>query len=156
MAISIEQYIANFIKDAQYRIAELGVIIDEEGDFDSPVYKEAQSWTLQLHQYMEVLYVGEMNIIDGFNFLDWDDYSIKAEAEYLRNLTGMVTSPFITFVGEYPQIVESITGISEATGLPIGFQGQYVGYDANGNPIAEVFPLTAGMQDNDTVETFFI
>ena len=153
--IDINQYIADFLRDAQYRIAEIGVSLDDLDDFDSPEYKELESQRLELYQFMAILYVGEWSIIDGYNHLDWEEYDIKQEAEYLRNRTGMITSPFTTFVGNYPEVAESISGVLFGTGIPAGTNTQYVGYDENGNPIAAEFPPSAGMNDTDTALTFF-
>lgn len=153
--INIDQYVADFLRDAQFRIAEMGVEMDAESDFNSPRYEELYGYRLELYQFMAVVYVGEWSIPDGYNHLDWSEYDTRAEMEYLRNRTSMVTSPFTTFVGNYPQIVENITGINLATGLPVGVNGQYVGYDINGNPVAIDFPVLAGAIDTDTALTFF-
>lgn len=153
--MTIDQYVADFLRDAQFRIAEMGVEMDALSDFNSPRYIELEGYRQELYQFMDVVYVGNWSIIDGYNFLDWDDYDIQAEMEYLRNRTAMITSPFTTFVGNYPEIVEGITGNSLATGLPVGVNQQYVGYDVNGNPIAVDFPELAGAIDTDTALTFF-
>lgn len=151
----IDQNVADFIRDAQFRIAEIGVSLDGLDDFESPEYTELEQQRLELYQFMDCLYVGQWSILDGYNHLDWEEYDINQEMEYLRNRTSMITSPFITFVGNYPEIVESITGLNFASGLPSGNNSQYIGYDANGNAIAIDFPVLAGMIDTDTALTYF-
>lgn len=158
MAIQIAQDVADFLRDAQFRIAEIGTSLDGMGDFESPEYKELEEQRLELYQFMDCLYVGQWSIYesDGFNHLDWDDYDINQEMEYLRNRTGMITSPFTAFVGNYPEIVGNIDGQDASGGaLPTGIEGQYVGYDVNGVPIAIGFPILAGANDIDTALTYF-
>lgn len=152
---AIDTYIEEFLRDAQYRIAQIGGELDDLNDADSPEYLKLSGYRLELYQFMDIIYVGTWSILDGYNHLDWDDYDIKAEAEYLRNRTGMVTSPFTTFVGVYPQIVDSVTGTDLTTGLPAGDPGEFIYYNNNSDPVTVKFPVSAGMADGDTPQTFF-
>lgn len=153
--MAIDLNVADFMRDAQFRIAEIGVSLDGLSDFESPEYKDLEQQRLELYQFMDCLYVGQWSIPDGYNHLDWDEYDIDLEMQYLRNRTGMITSPFTTFVGNYPEIVEGISGLNFGTGLPSGNNQQYIGYDVNGNAVAIDFPVLAGAIDTDTALTFF-
>ncbi len=153
--IDIDQYIADFIRDAQYRIAEIGVEIDGIKNGRSPRLKELLDWRDDLYLFMDILYVGEWSIIDGYNHLtDWTDEMVQSEAEYLRNKTGMVTSPFTTFVGVYPEIVASIGGGS-SSGLPQGDPLDFIQYNQNGEAVTQPFPQFVGAQTGDTPATYF-
>ena len=151
---TIDTYIADFIRDAQYRIAEIATEMDAISDEESPRYKEIKEWRLELYQFMDILYVGNWSITEGYNHLDWSDFDIQREAEYLRNRTGMITSPFTTFVGMYPTIVEEIDGGNSA-GLPAGDPLNIIQYNQNGDPVTVPMPNFAGMQTGDTPSTYF-
>lgn len=151
----IDQYIADFIRDAQFRMAEIATELDALGDFDSPRYIELDGYRRELYAFMDILYVGNWSIAGGYNHLDWDEYDIKAEAEYLRNRTEMITSPYTTFVGLYPQIVENISGGVNGTGLPAGDPLDIIQYNLNSEPVTVKMPTFAGMQTGDTPTTYF-
>ena len=151
---AIDLYISEFIKDAQFRIAEIGTELDNLDDFCSPRYVELEGYRIELYQFMDVLYIGQWSIIDGYNHLDWEEYDIKREMEYLRNRTQMINSPYTTFVGNYPEIVESIID-SAKLALPLGEFNDVIYYDENGNAVTSPFPVTAGMNATDTPLTYF-
>lgn len=154
--MDIDQIVSDFLRDAQFRITQIGTELDGLKDFEEPRYIELESQRLQLYLYMDILYVGQWSILDGYNHLDWDDYDINLECEYLRNVTEMINSPYASFVGTYPEIVACITGQQPSGGgLPAGNPGDFIYYNANGNPVTEQFPLTVGMIDSDTVNSFF-
>ena len=153
--MDIDQIISDFLRDAQFRITEIGTELDNLADFQDPRYIELEEQRLQLYLYMDILYVGQWSILDGFNHLDWDDYEINLECEYLRNETKMINSPYASFVGSYPEIVACISGETGGEGLPSGSPGDFIYYNSNSNPVVEQFPLTVGMADTDTVTTFF-
>lgn len=150
----IDQSIADFIKDAQFRIAEIGTDLDGMEDFESPRYIELESFRLELYQFMDILYIGQWSIIDDYNHLDWEDYDIQREIEYLRNRTQMINSPYTTFVGNYPEIIETIND-SVKLSLPLGTFNDVIYYDENGNAVTSPFPNVAGMNATDTPLTYF-
>lgn len=153
--VIIDQYVSDFIKDAQFRIAEIGVRLEDLKDKQEPEYLELEGFRLELYQFMDILYVGEWSIRDdGYNHLDWTDYEIRQEAEYLRNATGMITSPYTTFVSYFPSIGQ-IPGAEEAGGLPAGDPDSFILYDVNGNPVTVDFPTAVGAIASDTVENYF-
>jgi len=153
--MAVDAYISDFVRDAQYRMAEIADLLNKMRNEDSPEYKQLLDWREQLYLFMDCLYVGNVDIEGGYNFLDWDDYSIQEEIEYLRNYTGMVTSPYTTFVGTYPGLVEAIGTSGGGAALPAGTGGQYIAYNTNGEPVAYTFPVKAGMNDNETALAYF-
>jgi hypothetical protein len=153
--MDINQIISDFIRDAQYRIAEIATTLDQLSDKEEPEYKTLKGYRDELYSFMDVLYVGEYGIIDGYNHLDWDDYTIQAECEYLRNRTGMVTSPFASFVLTYPEII-AYTGANEIGGsLPAGDPNDFLYYGPNAQATAVPFPTFVGMVSGDTVLSYF-
>lgn len=152
---AIDTVVNDFLRDAQFRIVEIGNELDPMKDFEDPRYIELETQRLLLYMFMDILYVGTWDIIDGYNHLDWDDHDITLESEYLRNRCEMINSPYASFVGSYPQITACILGASSGTGLPVGNPGDFIYYNLNGNPETEVFPTSVGMIDTDTVEQFF-
>lgn len=153
--MDIDQYIADFLRDAQFRIAQIAEEMDGLDSIDSPRYKELEGFRLELYQYMDILYIGAWSIKDGFNHLDWTDNEIQAEAEYLRATTGMITSPFTTFVGNFPEIVASITNQTPVSGLPIGVNGDFILYDENNIPQTVKFPIIVGAVTNENITTYY-
>ena len=152
--MDIDQVIADFLKDAQFRIAEIGVELDNLADMSSEEYQILADHRLQLSEFIGIIYVGQWNIIDGYNLLDWDDYDIQQESEYLRTETGMINSPFTTFSCVYPQIVNNIVE-GDGAGLPVGDPGDFIYYNTNGEPVTVQFPRLVGMQSGDTVQSYF-
>jgi len=152
---AIDQIISDFLRDAQYRMVEIANELDELDDFSDPRYEELEQQRLELYLFMDCLYVGMWSIYDGYNHLDWDDYDIQAEIEYLRNRCEMINSPYMTFVGTYPEILACITGDTSGSGLPSGNYGDMIYYNSNGNPITVPLPVIVGMLDSDTPSTFF-
>ena len=152
---AIDTIINDFLRDAQYRIVEIGNELDENSDFDSPRYQKLEQQRLELYQFMDILYIGQWNIIDGYNHLDWSDYDITLESQYLRNRCEMINSPYASFVGSYPEITACILGVSSGSGLPSGDPGDFILYNENGTPETIPYPGFVGMADTDTVASYF-
>jgi hypothetical protein len=152
---AIDTIINDFLRDAQYRIVEIGNELDENPDFESPRYQELEQQRLELYQFMDILYIGQWNIIDGYNHLDWSDYDITLESQYLRNRCEMINSPYASFVGSYPEITACILGVSSGSGLPAGDPGDFILYNENGTPKTIPYPGFVGMADVDTVASYF-
>ena len=155
--MTIDQEISNFIRDAQYRIAEIGESLSNMKDEDSQEYANLKDIREQLYLFMDCLYVSYQDIIDGYNFLDadWTDYFIKQEMEYLRRESGMINSPFDTYLILYNEIVIGGAVVEGGANLPIGTANQFVGYDASGNPVAQNFPTKVGMNTTETAAAYF-
>lgn len=151
----IDQYISDFIRDAQFRIAELAVDMDGFDSFESKEYLDAEDKMNSLYNFMDVLYIGNWSILGGYNHIDWDDYDIQSECERLRAYTSMVTSPYMTFVGNYPQIVSSITGSSTSDGLPFGGANNFIFYNEAGDPETILFPTSVGNVDGESAADYF-
>lgn len=153
--IDINVVVSDFIRDAQFRITEIGTELDNLRNSSDPRFIELEDQRLQLYLFMDILYIGQWSILDGYNHLDWSDYDITLESEYLRNRCEMINSPYASFVGTYPEIVACISGQTSGSGLPSGSNGEFIYYNENGTPETVLFPSTVGMLDGDTVNLFF-
>lgn len=154
----INTTIADFLRDAQYRVSELATIIDKAKRSSSngihKVQKE-EDWRAMLLLWMDILYeVNDQLVDDKYNYLwDWTDTEIKAECEYLRALTQMAEVPLLPFAGFSADVLNIITG-KETGNIPVGNENDYLRYDANGDLVAEPFPSTGG-HTNETITQFF-
>lgn len=157
--MTIDETISQFLLDSQYRISELAIQKEAIGDIydDESIAIDKQMYEIYL--LMDVLYVGTISIKDGYNYCTWDDAEIETAIEWVRNHTGMNSSPYMDFVGNYPQIVNNITegGGGGTADLPSGNVGDFLYYFSAGNtPTATPFPNTVGQSDADTIETYFL
>ena len=152
---TIDETINNFLRDAQYRIAELSVSIEEkrkEGySHDDELWLRSQ-----LILWMDMIYDPRGGIYDGYNYLEsWTDREIQAECEYLRKLSGMAHMPLLTFAGYSPQIRQIITGDSGSATFPYGNINDILVYTSAGNtPVATPFPQIGGMTTETIAEYF--
>jgi len=169
--MTINEHIDLFLRDAQYRIAQLSVEIDELEDQGSYKYQELFRWRLELSSFMDVVYTGVWFITDGFNHIQltdeqdteegWTESEVMQEIEYLRYYTLMNEAPFITFTGHYPQIVNPVsqtTGIGSVGNgviLPSGQPGMTVFYDASGQLYADSISPYSGHIDNESINAYF-
>jgi hypothetical protein len=140
----MDEYISNFIVDAQYRIAELTVEIDEKKRSDDN-WKIQYLLRLELSMWLSVLYESVQDIYNGYNFLsDWTETEIKAECERLRLKAGITRIPYLSFTAYAPEIV--VQGVSSGgSGVPAGTQGQLITYDASNVPYVDDEPEIGGM-----------
>jgi hypothetical protein len=165
MAINIAQYISDFLRDAQYRVAKLSVEIDNlraEGDSDFNFILRRRKRDA-LIAFMELCY-DPMTYFEanGYNFLKavtaWSDREIAAEIEFLREYTDMTRVPYMTFSGYYPTILNNILGDgggpSTPANLPDGDYLNILRYDANGNLQAVSFPEYVGALSLDINDYF--
>ena len=148
--------IAEFLRDAQYRIAEIsGELVNMKKR--RPEYEDLFYLRAQLIMWMDCLYEGRDNVYgDPFNYLTsgvgWTDSEIIGECEYLRQISGMNDIAYLSFAGYSPSIANLITGIGGD--LPAGLENYYIRYDVNGNPVSEPFPNTGGMT-TETIDQYF-
>ena len=98
--MNVNETVNDFLRDAQYRIAELSTQVNTHNtnierlsDIDD--IKDIRS---QLIMFMDVVYEGYTAIYDGSNYLGyWTDLQIVEECEYLRNISGMNAMPYLSF-----------------------------------------------------------
>ena len=157
MAQDINTIIADFLRDTQYRVAELSIEIDQARDqqlFD----KGAFAIRAELILWMDLLYDARHNIREpDYNFLDsWEERDIIGECEYLRQKSSMSSIPYLTFAGYSPEIQNIIIGDPGSGGgtLPTGNPGDHIVYNAASVPITEPFPEIGGLQ-GETIDQFF-
>jgi hypothetical protein len=147
--------INEFLRDAQYRVAELSVELDDARDqrlFD----KGAFAIRAELILWMDLLFDPRQDVLDpAYNFLDgWDERDIIGECEYLRQKSGMSSIPYATFAGYSPDISNKIIGEGSGETLPVGSPGDHIVYNTSGIPVADPFPTEGGMQ-SETIDQFF-
>ena len=163
--MTIDDYIGNFLRDAQYRIGVISVEMNELEDEGSYQYKELDKSRLALGAFMDILYEGKWLVQDGYNHLQigssgqtWSEYDLMSEIDYLRYNHAMNEVPAITFTGHYPTIASIISGggaSSAISSLPAGQYGQLMGFDGNEVPEAQDIDRYGGHRDNETITDYF-
>ncbi len=163
--MTIHDYIAEFLKDAQYRVGKLTAEIDALSDDGGYLYDTKKEHRLWLTTFMDILYEGRWLILDGYNHVQyvdtptedfWTEREIIQEIQYLRYHTNMNEVPYINFTGHYPQIVSTITGSSQSgSGFPAGLPGDMLFYNLSGGVYADSVDSTGGMYENETIDSYF-
>lgn len=170
--MTIAQHIANFLRDSQYRIAQLSCDMDNISDEGSYKYQELYQKRLQLSVFMDVCYEGNWRIIgDDFNYIQyvdeahtdqrcfWTEKEVLSEIDYLRYYTQMNEYPWITFTGHYPLILASSSSVSGGSGsggsLPQGLYGQMIVYNLSNIPVAVDVDEYGGMLDGEPISSYF-
>ena len=106
---TIQEHIAFFLRDAQYRFAELTDKKNSLISVESKQYKEIRSLRWQIYTFMSVVYESYYDIYedDQSGFLnDWTDDEILAEIEYIRSISGISEAPYLEFVGLSQEIIQ--------------------------------------------------
>lgn len=163
--MTIAQYISDFLRDAQYRVSELTIKIDEKKDEgeEDPNFILLKAKRKALIDFMELVYDPfHLFIDDEYNFLKaataWTDREISAEIEYLREYTDMTRIPYGVFTGYYPTILVSLLGNNVNAGENAVFpEGDYLDilrYNVNGELEAIPFPQYTGM-GNLSINDYF-
>ena len=163
--MTIAQYISDFLRDAQYRVSQLTIEIDEKRDEgeENPNFIIRKAKRKALIDFMELVYDPlHFFIDDGYNFLkaeeEWTDHEIAAEIEYLREYTNMTRIPYGVFSGYYPTILVSILGTNINAGNDAVFpEGDYLDilrYNSNGELEAVPFPQYTGV-GNLSINDYF-
>lgn len=164
MAQDVTTVVNDFLRDAQYRVAELSVEIDDLNDEGNSEYYELIDLRRQLLVFMDIVYWGRHPIIDGYNFLAggnaWTDAEIIKECHYLRSKANLNPVPYINWNNYNPEIVSF--GDSGTTGntvngavFPTGTLGQYLTYNASGNVVASAFPIYGGALSSEDIFDYF-
>lgn len=164
--MTIDDYINNFLRDAQYRIGVLSSEIDALEDEGSYQYKLKSRQRLELGTFMDIVYEGKWYITSsGYNHIQyttsmgekaaWTQKEVTQEIEHLRYYTEMNEVPFITFTAHYPQIINGSGVGSSAMGFPAGNYGQVIFYNALGVPYADDVDEYGGMYTNESINSYF-
>lgn len=156
--MSIEQSISDFLRDAQYRIAEISISINEsDWTVNNPEYQKLFFMRMQLIQFMDSLYNARYSFIDNkyrFEFLT--DQEIQDEIEYLRWWCNIGSVPYLTFTAYYPWIVNNVVNSGGTSiGIPSGSLGQYLIFGLNNNLQVDDFPNRCGMIQGENINDYF-
>ncbi len=145
--------IADFLRDAQYRVATLSIQMIGMKKRRKE-YDRLHDLRAQIILWMDLLYESRDSVYgDDFNYLGgWTDRQIIEECEYLRKIGGMSTIAYITFAGYSPIVRSIITGVVGA--IPPGTENQYLRFNSGGNLVAEAFPIIGGMT-TETISEYF-
>lgn len=161
MALDIDQTVNDFLRDAQYRIAEITIEMDDMDNRSNTGYKDLQKTRHELIAFMSDLWWAYDELKDGYNFMlagttDWTERNIILEIEYLRRKASLNEVPYLSFTNHTTELAEMPDqDNSSGTGFPIGSQGQYITYNVSGDPIAIDFPAHGGMKTYDDINTYF-
>lgn len=160
--MTLAENISTFLRDAQFRIGEIGDELNAMPSKDSQVYSDLWDLRNDLCQWVEVLYNARFSFIDGaYRFLDedetgWTEEEIIAEIEYQRFVSNINEIPYLTFAAYYPWIVNNIIGSGNiGIGIPSGSLGQYLVYGLNNSIHGETFPDRCGMTIGESIESYF-
>jgi hypothetical protein len=182
--MTIDDYINNFLRDAQYRVGTLSVEIDEMEDDGSTQYQLAFRQRLELTTFMDIVYEGKWYITDsGYNHIQylegaidaeetWTQKEVIQEIEHLRYYTNMNEVPFINFTAHYPQIINGTGGSGSAlpppgsvlppgtsyplgAGFPAGLYGQTIFYNISNQPYAEFIDPYGGINTGESITSYF-
>lgn len=155
--VDIDQIVNDFMRDAQWRVAEIGIELDNMPSKKSAEYKRLYHIRQELYLFMDTLYVGRHVIRDGYTYMfnTWSERETIEEIEYLRNWSGMTVTPFYNFVSRYEQIRNNITGNGGSSGFPNGDPGDFYVINANGFVEAYPFPNFAGLIDSESIDDYF-
>ncbi len=169
MTAAVNQYIAEFLRDAQYRVGELTQQMIELRDEGSFRYEELYNQRKALWHFFKIVYDNYTDFEEsGYNFLrcshstaypEWTDREIIAEIDYLRAFARMATLPYLAFTGYYPEIVGTILGDGFNFGgdgwtPPEGDYLEVLRYDVSGNLVPVPWPDYAGMRSM-TIDDYF-
>jgi len=169
----IHDDILAFLRDAQYRVAELTGEINTllmKGEIESPA--ALHGLRLELMAFIELLYEVSYGIYNGYNHvLSTDDVPvynkgfseewITHEMQYLRSHTGMSNLPLIQFGPYWTDVVNIITPATSGGGstggsinIP-GTYGQFLMYDISNQLVAIDLDEWAGMLPTETITDYF-
>lgn len=169
MTVPLNQYVAEFLRDSQYRVGELTQQMIELRDDGDLRYADLYNQRRALWTFLRILYDNYTSFIDGaYNFLSidmdtehvaWTEREIVAEIDYLRAYTRMAQLPYLAFTGYYPEIVGNIMGDGFSFGgdgwtPPTGDYLEILRYDISGVLIPIAWPDYAGMRGL-TIDEYF-
>jgi hypothetical protein len=166
--MTLNDHIANFLRDAQYKIAEISVKMNEIEDQGSYQYRELHKSRRDLTRFMNSLYEGKWLIQSGYNHMQigepgegktWTEREVIEEIQHLRYYNKMNEVPYITFTARYPKIVSIINGGGPGSGnvgnLPSGVFGQLMGFNGAGQPEPQTISPWGGHIDGESITAYF-
>lgn len=156
--MDINQSISDFLRDAQYRIAEISIELDKSDyPLNSKKYTDLYDIREQLIVFMDTLYNARYSFHDSkYRIMDWTDLEIEKEIEYMRYWSGVSEIPYLTFTAYYPWIVNNVVNSNGVgIGLPNGNLGQYLVYTLNNNVEAQDFPNRCGVSLGENINDYF-
>lgn len=158
--MSVTTDILNFLRDANYKVGEIGIWLRENKNsalkekIDDQIYLRRE-----LLGFMSVLYEGQYTIKDGYlNFLDWPDKEILAEINRLRYKAGLNDIPYLVFTNYTPVIVNKSASVATGgggTGFPAGNPFDLFQIDQNDNVVALAIDPIGGHEPNETIDQVF-
>lgn len=159
--MTFQETIDQFVSDAAYRIGELGMELDKLADNSNHEYYYLKDMRGELSMFLSILRHTTMSIYDGTNFLDWTEYAILKECDYLRRRAKMNILPIMYFTNH--AVLLTITQISVTSGtggsgigitFPQGAIGDTLFYNAAGNLYAAGINPYAGA-GSDSITAYF-
>lgn len=161
--MTIDDIIANFLRDAQGRIANIAVEIDKISDDGGYRYQELLNQRSMILDLMSILYTGDWYIESGYNHIqygaleeEWTERDLISEIEKVRYATEMNEMPFINFTGHYPQIIDLITGGSvSGDSLPTGDYLDLLIANISGQFVPQSFSNIGGMFELESITDYF-
>lgn len=165
MSTELIQKIEDFLRDGQYRIGQLSVMIDQSRENSAYDFHELSYKRELIIMLMDVLYEGKWYIRDGFNHIKivpdsgtktgWTEKELSAEIEYVRYVTNMQEIPFLSFTLYYPMIING-SGGSGSTNLSVsGMPGMVLFFNASGNLYADYIDEYGGMYSWESINSYF-
>lgn len=161
--MTLDDYIANFLRDGQYRIAELSVEMNELEDQGSYQYVKLARSRKDIANFMAILYEGKWLVQSAYNHmqigadLTWTEREVIEEIEHLRYYNKMNEMPYINFTAHYPKIASIISGGGTGSGdsLPVGSYGQLMGFNPSGIAEAQTIDEYGGHIDGESITSYF-
>lgn len=164
--MTINDYIADFLRDGQGRIAHIAIEIDDLEDGGGYRYDELLKQRREIIDLMAILYVGDWYISDGYNHIQygsqedqWTEKDLISEIQSVRYRTEMNEMPFINFTAHYPLIIDLITGGSgSGTGgdsLPTGNYMDILVANMSGIFTPQSFSNIGGMLELESIGDYF-
>lgn len=156
--MTFQEKVDQFVSDAAYRIGEIGHEIDEMADKSNHECYKLKNIRAELSMFLSILRHTTMSIIDGTNFLDWDEYDILKECEYQRRKAGMNILPIINFTNNAVSVIiqqaSSGSGSESSSSIPSGSSGDSLFYNVSGELYADSISTYGGAGDED-INTYF-
>lgn len=141
--MNITQHIDDFLRDGQYRFAELAVEMDQNRDNGDTYFNTLKFDLFELGMFLNVLYESRIQIKDATNWTarDWTDKELLACIQYFRDKHAMNQVPFESFFmfQNYWSTRLSETVVGSGTGLPSGNPGDFLLYNSSGIPVPVPF-----------------
>lgn len=151
--MSLRTEILNFLRDADYRVGELGTQIRERKY--SEEVKPLNSLRWELMAFMNSLYRGALKD-DVLNYLGWPEKEILSEIHRLRNKAGLNDIPYMSFTNYRPIIqIASVTSGSGSVGFPSGNSGDILTYNSSGDVVSDSVNLIGGFPPSTTIAQAF-